>query len=178
MCDFLQNAVFFIFFLFLSFPCFFLSLSLSFSLFLSFSLSFFLSEVTFRLSFINKISSVQCVFSSSMLPVKLPFTKQSYIVICVVEYVNHYCLTWMQVQQFCSYKLWTCPFLLSNCTSDLLVDVSFHDHCHQIFPRVACIFCMFLYCLEWNLLSKTFSHICEWFSCLEQAHQETYMNSW
>jgi hypothetical protein len=47
---------------------------------------------------------------------------------------------------------------------------------HPVLLNLASVFCIFSYCLEWNLLFKTVSHTCNLFSCFELAHQKTFIS--
>ena len=64
-------------------------------------------------------------------------------------------------------KLCRLPPQVQNMT--LLICPSCCPSC-PLFPRLACVFCAFFYCLELNLLLKTFLRICKLFPCLAWAH--------
>ena len=99
-----------------------------------------------------------------------------YIVLCVVEYVNHCCLMWMQVQQFCLY-----------CTegADMPIFVVLLNKwfaCWCIIPRFLSSSCssLSMYLLRVLVLSRMEPVIQNLFaylwglSCLEQARRKLF----
>lgn len=74
--------------------------------------------------------------------------------ICLLGFTNHYFI-WRHMQQFLlQYVLMMqtnpLPHNLNNCF------LGHEDQFHPIFSQLACILCIFSYCVQWNLLFKIF----------------------
>jgi hypothetical protein len=102
-------------------------------------------------------------YSASMYPMKVPVHKiQSCFTIYVTVFVNYGCIVWVQMQLFWCISCWLhrypYPMSKSNQRFSCRCLKPSTNFIQSFFSQR--IFCVFSYCLQWNLLLKTFSHNC------------------